>query len=324
MGLIALAVLAVCILALLGVATSRSVLAPPEELRVAINPWPGYEFATVARELGYFEDEGVRAKLIEMSSLGDTRRAFERGQCDGFFGTLSEVLIACEQSDREPEVILVVDYSDGADVLMAAPHIAGIADLRGKRVAIEHGSLTALVLARALEQHGMSWDDVQVQHITVLDMPDALRAGKVDAVATYPPSSIEIERAGLGRTIFSSHEIPGEIVDVLAFDRRVLQERGAEVSAFVRAFFRARAYADREPDQAMAIMAARMRISPEEVRASLSKGIHLVDEAEQASYLGPQGTLGATFERTARVLRATGQLRPDGATASVQEQPPSP
>ena len=38
-------------------------------LRVAINPWPGYEFAMLAASQGYFEDEGVEVRLVELSSL---------------------------------------------------------------------------------------------------------------------------------------------------------------------------------------------------------------------------------------------------------------
>ena len=77
------------------------------ELRVAINPWPGYEYATLAREKGYFRDEGVAVRLLDLSSLGDCVRAFERGQADGFFGTVTEVLRSREQSSRGAKVVMV-------------------------------------------------------------------------------------------------------------------------------------------------------------------------------------------------------------------------
>ena len=34
-------------------------------LRIAINPWPGYEFATLAREKGFFDEEKIKVQLID-------------------------------------------------------------------------------------------------------------------------------------------------------------------------------------------------------------------------------------------------------------------
>ncbi len=47
--------------------------APP--IRIGTNPWPGYEFLHLADELGYFEEEGVEVRLVELTSNGDVRRA---------------------------------------------------------------------------------------------------------------------------------------------------------------------------------------------------------------------------------------------------------
>ncbi|MCX5690211.1 MAG: ABC transporter substrate-binding protein, partial [Planctomycetota bacterium] len=117
----------------------------PEPLRIGLNPWPGYEFASLAAAKGYFEVEGVDARLLELSSLGDCRRAFERGQVDGFFGTLIEVLESDARLKRNSQVVCVVDYSDGADSIIARKPISSVAELRGKRVAIESGSVNVLV-----------------------------------------------------------------------------------------------------------------------------------------------------------------------------------
>ena len=283
---------------------------PP--LRIAINPWPGYEFATLARELGYFEEEGVRVRLVELSSLGDCRRAFERGQVDGFFGTVVELVHAEQQSTRSPRPVMVTDITNGADVILARDGIQTVHDLRGMRVAVESGSLNVYVLARALELSGMSWSDVKPMHVAAIDMPEALAEGEVDAVVTYPPASTEILREGHGRHVFCSAEIPGEVVDLLAIDDAVLSERAGQVEAFRRAFFRAQAYAREHPEHAYAVMAARQRITPQEFAAALSEGIVLLGPADQDAYLGDGGRMPELIAMTRRVLEQAAEQGVNG------------
>ena len=316
---------AMIVFALLAAWAGRQALSPaPRPLRIAINPWPGYEYATLARAKGFFEDEGLEVRLLELSGLGECVRAFEREQVDGFFGTVTEVLRSRDQSHRDAQIVMVADYSDGADVILARDGVATVGELRGRRIGIETGSLTAFILARALEQSGLAWTDVQIVHMAAMDMAAGLAEGKVDAVVTYPPLSLAIARAGTGREIFSTREIPGEVVDVLAFDASCLRERSDEVRAFIRAFHRAQEYAAANPVESMDIMAAREGITPEEFEAAISGGVKLLGREDQARFLGRDGSLTGVVASTERILRAIGQLTdpidPGSVVATVREE----
>ena len=72
------AVIAACLVvfAFVGVYRASAVEDPP--LRIAISPWPGYEFATLAQQKGFFADEGVRVELRELSSLGESTGSLRR------------------------------------------------------------------------------------------------------------------------------------------------------------------------------------------------------------------------------------------------------
>jgi len=98
-------------------------------LRVALNPWPGYAFLFLAQEKGYFADEGVNVELVELSSLSDVRKAFERGQVDGMASSLVEVLEVSKNSNRQAVVSLMADYSNGADVILAGKRFADVVSL---------------------------------------------------------------------------------------------------------------------------------------------------------------------------------------------------
>jgi NitT/TauT family transport system substrate-binding protein len=315
---LALVMAMLSMMGLAGWAGWRAMRPQRAELRVAINPWPGYEFATLAREKGYFRDEGVAVRLLDLSSLGDCVRAFERGQADGFFGTVTEVLRSREQSSRGAKVVLAADYSEGADVIMAVPSIATVADLKGARVGIESGSMTAYMLARALEKHGLAWNDVETVHMAALDMADAIASGKVEAVVTYPPLSVDISRRGNAKEIFTSREIPGEVVDVLAFDEQTVADRAEAIRGFIRAFHRAQDYAKANPEEAWRIMAARERITPEEFRDSITNGVRVLQRADQPEFIGEGGRLQRLMLDTDRLLRRIGQLKgPAGADDSI-------
>ncbi len=284
-------------------------------LHLAINPWPGYEFAPLAEAMGFFADEGVEVHLVEMASLSDSRRAFELGQVDGFFGTPVEWLVAEQHSDRRGTAVLVTDASEGADVILARAPIGSVADLRGKRVGLERGSLHVLILAEALGALGLDLGDVEIVHIPALDATRAFRAGEVDAVVSYPPFSLEVLAGGDAETIFSTSEIPGRVIDLLVFESAIVEARREDIARIRSAYFRAQRFAADHPDRALPIMAARHRLSVEEFTDAL-EGIRLLGEAEQDAYLGTpwggKGLRGGTLERIMTATRAalveTGEL----------------
>lgn len=288
---------------------------PP--LRVAINPWPGYEFATLAAHHGLYEREGVRVRLVELGSLGDSRRAFERGQVDAMFCTLIELSQVYQSTGKLPRAVLVADASCGADVILARRGVDSVSALRGRAVAVEAGSLNEYILRRALELNNIPRDQVRLVHVEQDRMPEALAAGEVDAVVTYPPISVRMLGTGNVAEIFSTRQIPDEIIDVLAVQGPAADLRAEEINAFGRAFFAARALADQDPDAAHAFMAARQGISVPDFRAALSDGLRLVDLHEQPAFLSPGGHVDQIVQR---ILEQT--PRPALTGVPAQEQAP--
>lgn len=279
-----------------------------EPLRIAINSWPGYEYLYLAERLQLFADEGVQVQILQFSSLNDARRAYERGQVDGIGGTLVEVLIAKEQSERQPQVVHVSDYSNGGDLIVAHAAIDDVKQLQGKRVAIEPGTLNTFILARALNRAGLSLDQVKLVSLPQADMLNALQQGEIDATVTYPPFSIEMLRQPQLKQLFSSREIPGEVLDIIAVDAQTLSSRKDDVQALLRAFEAAHTYSQTHPDEAYRIMAAREKISSEDFRNAVENDLKILRSNEQASYFGPEQRLLEALQNTQEVLLANGEL----------------
>lgn len=281
--------------------------AEPPVVRIGTIPWPGYEFLHLADELGYFTAEGANVRLVEFTSLTDARRAFERGQLDAWATTPVELLQSRERSGQRTQAFLILDYSDGADVILAHPPIGTVADLRGKRVAAEPGTLDVVLLYWALQSAGLSFTDIQLVPLPQNQVPRAFARDEVDAAVTYPPNATTMLRGGNARKIFDSTRVRGAIVDVLAADARPLTERTQEFAAIALAFERARRYAVKNPDKALAIMARYENITPGELGEALA-GMRIVPLAEQRAYFGSDGLLEKALQSVDTSLRATGLL----------------
>src|SRR5947208_16275821 len=102
-------------------------------------------------------------------------------------------------------------------------NIEAVWEMAGKQVAAGPESVGMFMLARALAREGMPFSAVAVVATDQTDMAKNLDSGWVDAAVTYPPVLFEIMQIPGTRTIFSSADIPGEVVDVVALAGDVLE-----------------------------------------------------------------------------------------------------
>jgi NitT/TauT family transport system substrate-binding protein len=293
-----------------------------EPLRVGISATPSDEFAYLAQVRHFFEQEHVPVRLIEFGSLADAREAYERGNLDGFFGTVFEVLQAHVDCGRTPRIVRVVDAATGFDVLVARPALGHVAMLRGHAVAVRPGTRDLYVLARALGRAGLELLDVNAIEVASDSVQIAFDRGRVDAAVCGPPASIAIARSGVARALFSSSEIAGEVVDVVAFDDATLALRPRDVAGFLRAYDRATAWSIANSDEADQIMAAREQVPPQAFRNALEHDLCLVGTRDQDRYFGPDRLLAQVVDATSRVLVQTGKInRPVRAADVVAPAP---
>jgi NitT/TauT family transport system substrate-binding protein len=287
---------------------------PRPPIRIGIAPWPAFEVLYLAQERELFASEGVDVRLVEYSSLGDARRAYERGDVDGMTCTLAELLRARERGQRRPVAILMTDVSNGADALIARAPIASPRDLAGRRVGVDVSSIGPLLVSRALDSAGLALRHVTLVAIDAGDARRALAEGRVEAVASPAPESLEVLRDEASHAIFSSAELPGEIVRIVALDDEILARRTSDATALVRAWDRAVRLAVEHPAESDAIMAGRERTSVEDFRDALD-GCRLLSSREQRPSFAPGGALERAIRDTDRILRAADRIRGDDHTA---------
>ena len=250
-------------------------------LRVGLTLWPGYEPLYLASSLGYLDSAQVT--LVDTTSPQGSIQGLRNGDLDAAALTLDEVLLLVDQ-DVPLQVVLLFDYSNGGDAILADNAITGVAGLKGRRVGLESSALGTYLLSRALEGQGMSLDAVERRYIKVGDQQQAMASGEVDAVVTFDPVRSQLLAEG-AREIFTSREIPREIIDVLAVHRDALQQHPERVRHLVAAWYRALGYLEVQPQTAYETMGRRLKQDKAGVEQSFS-GIELLDHTDNQRLLG--------------------------------------
>jgi NitT/TauT family transport system substrate-binding protein len=254
---------------------------PP--LRIGTAMWPGYTPFYLARDKGLFGETEV--KLASFSTDFDASRAFRDGRIDLLCETLADALRTIDQGN-DIRIILVLDFSNGADGIVAHAGITKVSELRGKRVAVEIGTLTHFMLLRALELSSLKEEDVALKNLGMEEATAALGRGEVDAAVLWEPYLMKAEKGG-ARRVFSSAEVPGEILDVLAVRADALRDRSRDVDRTLKAWSAALGFFRQRPREAEPIMATQMDMTARELRESLS-AIELVDLAQSLELFDPK------------------------------------
>ncbi|MEO1144462.1 MAG: ABC transporter substrate-binding protein [Cyanobacteria bacterium J06638_22] len=254
--------------------------APLQPLRINSEVWIGYEPLLLARDLGYFDEAPIQ--IIEVTDHVASMRRFMNGDVEMSTMTLDSLL---ENAALQAKIraFLVMDFSDGADALIAQPDIEQISDLQGKRIGILPSPLGKLMLVRALESVNLTLDDVTIVTVGIPEQEAAFLAKEVDALTTYGPVLTQLQANG-GQVLFDSTQTPGEIVDLLAGSEDLIDTHSQQLKLVVEGWFQALDYIETNSDNAIARIADREGLTPEQVRQALNQ-LHYLSLEENIAVL---------------------------------------
>lgn len=241
-------------------------------LKIAYSDWPGWVAWEIGIQKGWFKEEGVEVdfKWFEYVPSMD---AFSAGKVDAVAVTNGDALVT--GSTGAPSVgILINDYSNGNDMVVARSGIEKPADLKGKKVGVEVGFVSHLLLMNALKSANLTDKDIEITNVPTDQTPQLLKSGKVDAVVAWQPNSGQaLKEVADSKPIFTSADVPGIIYDLLVVNPKSLKENREAWKKVVKVWFRIADYVldEKNMDDALKIMSARVGLKPEEYKA-LMKG----------------------------------------------------
>ena len=190
----------------------------------------------VAREKGFFREEGLDAQLILMKAE-QTVQATIGGSIE--FGSATGTAVSAAVNGAELRIVLAVSDRPTFD-LISLPTIVRVDQLRGKKIGVPGiGSLNEILARRILLAHGMRPQDVTFlgmgpTHVTYA----ALKAGVIDATMLQVPLIFLAQDEGfhkLAHSGDSSRAVQGGLFSTKA----IISQQPDLVTKTVRATLRA-------------------------------------------------------------------------------------
>jgi NitT/TauT family transport system substrate-binding protein len=236
-----------------------------DAVQLGFSAWPGWFPWQVAQEQGIFKTKNAPVDLKWFDGYLESISTLTAGQLDANSQTLGDT-VSSVSGGADQVVVLVNDNSTGNDKIIVREGIKQVADLKGKKVAAEEGTVDHFLLLLGLQKAGLSPQDIQFVPLETGKAAAAFVAGQVDACAVFAPFTTQALKRPNSQELFSSKDFPGAISDHLVVNRTLVYEQPAQVQALVDAWFTTLNFLKANPDRAYEIMAKRAGVSLEEYK----------------------------------------------------------
>jgi NitT/TauT family transport system substrate-binding protein len=185
--------------------------------------------------LGYAEQTGILDKwgdkygiditAVQLNDYIEAQNQYTVGEFDGVIAITLDALTIPAAGGVDSTVAVMLNASNGSDGLVMKGTDKRVEDLAGERINLVQLSGSHYLLARALDESGMSERDVTVVNTSDADIIAAFQSSDTQAVVTWKPQLSEILQQNPETTIlFDSSDIPNEITDALLINTQTLNE----------------------------------------------------------------------------------------------------
>lgn len=167
--------------------------APVERVALNVAYMPNYASMWIlmsAKDGGYFDEEGLDVTLYEFADGPTEIASMESGSIDmAYIGDGAHKLPATGKCK-----IFSYSHLGDADMVigLTSKGVNSLEDLRGKTVGYASGTSSETMLLRALEDAGLTMDDIKAFDMETSNMVTAMVSGSLDACCTWSPNSWQI------------------------------------------------------------------------------------------------------------------------------------
>jgi sulfonate transport system substrate-binding protein len=260
---------------------------PVEEITL---DWAYYNpVSLVLRENGWLEEELDGIEVNWVQSAGSNKaleflsaRSIQFGSTAGAAALLAKINgspIQVVYSYSQPEWTALVTRNDTG--------ISSVEDLAGKKVAVTRGTDPYIFLVRALADHGLSEEDIEVVLLQHADGKNALIEGSVDAWAGLDPMMAQAELEQDANLFYRAPEL--NTWGVLNVDEDFAADHPEIVEAVIAAYERGRIWSLENPDELAAILAEAAGLSQEVALRQLERtdfSTPAIGQVQRESILG--------------------------------------
>jgi NitT/TauT family transport system substrate-binding protein len=292
--LLPLFILAALVLSACGSSTPTTSTKYSGTIHIASSTWTGYALIYLANSKGIWKTHGLDVTFKDVEDPNDRFIALAAGRLEGMASTVDA--FARQQSNGVQAVeVFPIDASVGGDGILAANTIKTVADLKGKTVAVNQGSVSEWFLAQVLKVNGLSLKDVTEKNMKSGEAGAAFVAGRVDVAVTWEPWLSKAKARTDGHILVSSKEYPDLIMDSFAFRKDFIQKYPDTVKDFMKAYYDAFTWMQQNMTDALKIIGDAVGENSDDVKADLGT-LTLFDLATGKQVMGTSSSHGKIYD----------------------------
>jgi putative hydroxymethylpyrimidine transport system substrate-binding protein len=259
-------------------ATQPSASKSPIKVSVALDwyPWSNHTGLYMAKEMGYYQEEGLEVDIYVPSNPEDVLKLVGSGKDTFGISYQSDVLLAASEGIPVKSIAALVQHPLNSVMTLKEAGLTRPKQLEGKKVGYPGIPGHEALLATMMENDGSSIDKVELVNVG-FDLVPPLLAKKVDASlgAYWVHESILAELEGYPVDIMRVEQwgVPDFYELLLVTDEKTAKEQPEMVKSFLRAVAKGYAEVMKDPAKAIDLL---VRVNPETNRQMEEKGIQLL------------------------------------------------
>ncbi|MDO4300197.1 MAG: MetQ/NlpA family ABC transporter substrate-binding protein [Clostridia bacterium] len=269
----------------------------------------------ISKALDYFKDEmGVDVELKKFDSGKDVNTAIASGSIDfGLMGTCPASLAIAQ--DLGVEFIWIHEVLGSVESLVARNEtgITAVADLKGKKVAVPFASTAHFSLLKAIEDAGMTAEDVEILDLATDKIYASWENGDIDAAYIWQPTLAELKDQTV---ILTSEDMAdkGYMTANVEVVRKEFADANPEIVAgYIRALDKAVKLYNSDKSAAVSAISSSMQLEESDAEFQMAGSKWLTAEEQTgADYLGTSEAKGAVVKNlmdTAEFLKSQGSIQ---------------
>lgn len=219
----------------------------------------------VPKQLGYFDEEGIRVSIITTNGSTAALQAVASGSADIAYTSSANIAVAIEKGmpiKAFAGITVQWPYFIGVP---AGSDIASINDLKGKRIGvISMASASYADLKANLNIAGLSEQDVTIIPVGAgVRAAAALSSNRIDAVDSYSDSFTVMQQNGVHLELLERLEEMANLFSVtMVTSQKMLDNAPELLTKFVRSAYKGIIYTQLYPENALALSFKEFRDLP--------------------------------------------------------------
>ena len=204
-----------------------------EEFTIGILPAEAAIPIIIAKEKGYFEEEGIKVKIQSFASPNDRNVAVQAKELDA---TIADVMTAATFMQNGIEMMITSDISEDFKILSSPD--SGITEMSGlsvKKISLVPNFILEYIMDQFAEQNGFTYEIVEIPSFS--GRSEALLSNQIDGVVFTEPQAGML--VGQGAHLLGSSKEAGIKGGTLLFMKDMLDQKPNDIIAFYNAYNKA-------------------------------------------------------------------------------------